>query len=286
MKYLFWFILPLLGLIIVIQTVVVNPLSGNCNSRRGAAVQEKEVKVMPLYAASKKKTLPINETNQTTNRTSAEGDQSLEQFQKSVDQIFHGLRATVKSEVPSEAQAKAPNTFDARVVKVCDGDTFIVDVNGTEKRIRLAAVDAPETKQLGGAEAKAKLESLVGNKTVTLEPVDTDRYGRIVAFVTVDGKTINEQLVKEGVVWYCREYANGRNYYDSMVFAMQNKIGLWKLAGTLPPALYRKLAMLGKLGANIIKNGLYLDNNGILHNKNIPCKTSYPARMRWNGIDS
>ena len=46
MKYLFWFILPLLGLIIVIQTVVVNPLSGGCSGRKGAAAIQKEVDTM------------------------------------------------------------------------------------------------------------------------------------------------------------------------------------------------------------------------------------------------
>ena len=78
----------------------------------------------------------------------------------------------------------------AQVKKVIDGDTFET-ISG--QRIRLAGVDAPEKGKPGSAEATQKLESLVGNKNVLVDPVGTS-YGRIVADVEIDGKSVNKSM--------------------------------------------------------------------------------------------
>lgn len=77
------------------------------------------------------------------------------------------------------------------VVKVIDGDTFIVNrkVDGTN-RVRLANVDAPELHQYGGRQSANALKSLIAGKQVTLTPVGRS-YDRIVADVRVRRKSVN-----------------------------------------------------------------------------------------------
>ena len=78
----------------------------------------------------------------------------------------------------------------ARVKRVIDGDTFET-VSG--QRVRLAGVDAPEPGKPGSVKATEKLESLVGNKNVIVDPVGTS-YGRIVADVEIGGKSVNKSM--------------------------------------------------------------------------------------------
>ncbi|MEX1997648.1 MAG: thermonuclease family protein, partial [Candidatus Andersenbacteria bacterium] len=91
----------------------------------------------------------------------------------------------------------------ATVARVIDGDTIELS---TGERVRYIGVDTPETvdprtaPQCLGKEASNKNKELVEGKAVTLEKdvSETDRYGRLLRYVYVDGKMINEALVAEG----------------------------------------------------------------------------------------
>jgi endonuclease YncB( thermonuclease family) len=95
---------------------------------------------------------------------------------------------------------------------VVDGDTIWLE--GT--KIRIADIDAPEThdprcaseKQLGD-HSTVRLRQLLNAGTVTLEPIDRDedRYGRKLRIVRVDGVSVGDTLVAEGLA---RWYAGGR----------------------------------------------------------------------------
>ena len=78
----------------------------------------------------------------------------------------------------------------AKVTEVLDGDTFETEFG---KRVRLANVNAPEAGKHGADEATAKLRELVEGKNARVNPVGTS-YGRIVADVTVDGKSVNDAM--------------------------------------------------------------------------------------------
>ncbi len=95
------------------------------------------------------------------------------------------------------------------VIKVIDGDTFIID-DGSPKgaRVRLIGIDAPETRKTGrkeigyyGAEAKRYLETLILKKQVALEyDVNKyDRYMRLLAYAYLsDGTFVNAHLIDNG----------------------------------------------------------------------------------------
>ena len=42
------------------------------------------------------------------------------------------------------------------------------------------------------------LADLIAEKTVSVEEVDRDRYGRVVARVTIDGRLVNAEMVQPG----------------------------------------------------------------------------------------
>lgn len=114
----------------------------------------------------------------------------------------------------SEGQLCAQNPIrvvSGRVIKVSDGDTIkVVTAEGTDLKIRLAGIDAPETRKLVkgvevkpgqpyGEESKAFTEKFLNGKEVRVEIYAMDLYRRILGFVFVDGKNLNLELVKAGL---------------------------------------------------------------------------------------
>ena len=94
------------------------------------------------------------------------------------------------------------------VTRVIDGDTIEVDYNGTIEKVRLIGVDTPESVHpdssknteegiLASDYTKARLEG----KRVELEfdVQQRDQYGRLLAYVWVDGVMYNKTLLEEGV---------------------------------------------------------------------------------------
>lgn len=92
-------------------------------------------------------------------------------------------------------------TSEERAVctKVVDGDTIYLS-NG--KKVRLVGVNTPEKGVAGCQASKRFVEKLCLNKEVGINADDrkyTDKYGRTLAVVIVDGKNLNEILLKEGL---------------------------------------------------------------------------------------
>ena len=91
---------------------------------------------------------------------------------------------------------------------VVDGDTLYLE----GVKIRIADLDAPETHDFKCPEEKSlgdratrRLISLVNSGEVTLAPIDRDedRYGRKLRIVKVDGESVGETLVEDGLArWY------------------------------------------------------------------------------------
>ena len=113
---------------------------------------------------------------------------------------------------------------------VHDGDTITV---GNET-VRLASIDAPELDQPYGSSARALLESMVLGQTVTVTPIQTDRYGRLVGTVfKSDCSNINLNLVREGAAWYHEAYQceidirQRQAYAAAQAQARAARRGLW-----------------------------------------------------------
>lgn len=102
---------------------------------------------------------------------------------------------------------KVPIT-GGQVIKVYDGDTITIASklpfeNSPLYRfsVRLNGIDTPEIKTKNEDEktvakqAKEALSELIMNKYVTLQNIDSEKYGRILADVYVDNICVNEWLI-------------------------------------------------------------------------------------------
>ena len=80
------------------------------------------------------------------------------------------------------------------VTRVIDGDTF--ETASRKRPVRLANVNAPEKYQKGGQAAKTKLKKLIQGQKVTVNTVARDVYGRAVANVSANRKSVNAAMRK------------------------------------------------------------------------------------------
>lgn len=122
-----------------------------------------------------------------------------------------------------------------------DGDTIKVLLNNKKYTIRMLAVDTPEsvhpTKEVEyyGKEASNYTCNLVKNaKKIEIEYDEdsdkTDKYDRLLVWVFVDGKLLQEEMVKNGyakVAYLYGDYKYTSILEDAQELASAKNIGIW-----------------------------------------------------------
>lgn len=112
--------------------------------------------------------------------------------------------------LPSSAQLRDEGpAIDVQLAHVIDGDTIVVSRKGQEERVRILGIDAPEHAREGepgercADEATALTEELTSTGVVVIVPdlsqPETDRYGRTMAYVEVDGEDVGAALLEAGI---------------------------------------------------------------------------------------
>ena len=120
--------------------------------------------------------------------------------------LFFAATASACSGPPTattNAGTAAPPANDpATVVRVFDGDTIAVLLDGEEVSVRLIGVNAPETGECLAEESKKRLEEILQGKQVRLETdeEESDRFGRMLAYLWAEEVLVNERLAAEGLV--------------------------------------------------------------------------------------
>ena len=143
-----------------------------------------------------------------------------------------------------------PNSLHCQLIpgSIYDGDTFRVNCNGEQVKIRLCGIDAPEKDQALGIESRDTLRKLIRDD-IYLTIVDSDRYGRKVAevFVPVRGERelfVNAELVKSGMAWHYTRYSLHCPNQDTLVSmeasAKQKQLGIWGDSASVPPWEWRR----------------------------------------------
>jgi len=120
------------------------------------------------------------------------------------------------------------------VVRVIDGDTIELTSGET---VRLLMIDTPET--TGGAtdcygqEAKQYLTvALIGqNIDLAYDTQCEDQYGRLLAYVSLDGRELNTLMVERGYACVLHIPPNGNDReeeFESLEYlARTNGVGMW-----------------------------------------------------------
>ena len=154
-----------------------------------------------------------------------------------------------KNEAKKEKEEKEsyePGTTDRIPVKLSaavDGDTAKFVYNNKTETFRFLLIDTPETKhpRLGkqpfGQEASDRTAELLRNaKKIEVEfdvGQKQDKYHRYLAYIYVDGKMLNDILVKEGLARVAYVYPPNTRYLSeleaSQEKAREEKLGIWSL---------------------------------------------------------
>lgn len=129
-----------------------------------------------------------------------------------------------------------------KVIKVKDGDTVCLLMNGKEQVIRLAHIDCPEKRQAFGTKAKQIASDLCFGKFVKLKSdFKKDRNKRIIGEIILpNGRNLNKELVRKGFAWHYKKYSKDDSYQKLEQKARFSKIGLWADKKPIAPWEFRK----------------------------------------------
>lgn len=133
---------------------------------------------------------------------------------------------------------EAQYQFTGTITRVIDGDTFWFACKYGSFKVRMAGIDAPELKQKFGKESKAFLARFT-NKRAVIKTIQTDKYGRYVAFLFIDNVCINLLCVRYGYAWDYGYFNTDSSYALAQKLAQKENKGLWAFAH-VEPWNYRK----------------------------------------------
>ncbi|HEX8774682.1 MAG TPA: thermonuclease family protein [Pyrinomonadaceae bacterium] len=156
------------------------------------------------------------------------------------------------------AQAQAASkerVIEGKVVKVSDGDTItVLDRENNQHKIRFQGIDAPESKQAFGQASKENLSNMIFGKEVKVVWSKTDKYGRTVGKILLDGRDINIEQIKAGYAWHYKSYEREQPPEDRVSYAAAEqdaraaKRGLWQDPNPTPPGEWRADAKTERWG--------------------------------------
>ncbi len=172
------------------------------------------------------------------------------------DRTFHPfLKTSVPTSITQDSDWNKYNEKTFTIVKVVDGDTIDIDIPDASyktTRIRLLAIDTPETEKspkgamyYGKEASEFTTKTALGQKvTVLLDKLSKtrDKYHRLLAFVrfadttlrstlrSTSGRILNEELVSQGFAYADTRFPH--SYYEKYIqlekTAREQKKGLWE----------------------------------------------------------
>ncbi len=149
-------------------------------------------------------------------------------------EIKESISATVKEDVTRDEE-----WFN--VVKVVDGDTLAVNINGVAETIRIIGINTPETVdprkpvECFGKEASDKAKSILEGKKIRLEADpgqgERDKYDRLLRYIFLEDETdFGKIMIEDGFAYeytYNTPYKYQAEYKEAEKSARENKRGLW-----------------------------------------------------------
>ena len=131
------------------------------------------------------------------------------------------------------------------VIAVSDGDTLTARCGSAhaplQLKVRIAAIDAPESRQAFGPQARKNLVQLCLRQRARIQVLEKDRYGRNVANVRCGDTDVASAQVRAGLAWIYTPYARQHPHLVPLQRqARASHIGLWSQRRPLAPWSYRQ----------------------------------------------
>lgn len=151
----------------------------------------------------------------------------------------------------------SPESYNATLIEVVDGDTIDISTEGREDTVRLLGVDTPETHssnkpeefgledttenraclEINGEEAAEYLERNLDTSIRVETDPSADRrggYGRLLAYVYNSNTSINKQLLEKGLARvYTGKFSREKEYIQIEKEAKEKEKGLWSCPNTV-----------------------------------------------------
>jgi len=167
-----------------------------------------------------------------------------------LDNYFNDGNVNQTSTTTTTTNVNASDIVKGIVVRVVDGDTAVIRVNGEDRRVRFLGVDTPETVHpTKGVQPHGKEASNFTKETLTARDVwleydknPTDRYNRHLAYVWLSKpEKINDETIRRDM-FNAKLLAQGyakvmiikpNNRYEKLFKEIQNeaeksKLGIWE----------------------------------------------------------
>lgn len=141
----------------------------------------------------------------------------------------------------------------ADFVRHVDGDTTVLRIDGKEQKVRFLLVDTPETVnpktkvQTFGFEASKRTKELLSTASEITFEYDsgdkTDRYGRVLGYIFVDGTLLQKTLVSEGLARVAYVKEPNTKYLleleEAQEKAKNESLGIWSIPGYVTERGYK-----------------------------------------------
>jgi micrococcal nuclease len=153
-----------------------------------------------------------------------------------------GYGAWQKTKPLADDMRSSSSQSNGLIIRVTDGDTLHVKIAGEDKTVRLIGIDTPETHkprvkvECGGKEASANMVRLapVGakvNLTYDSSQDRTDRYGRLLAYASVNRRSLQIEQLRAGwaevYVYRHKDFKRVDSFRRVSAVAERHKRGVW-----------------------------------------------------------
>lgn len=127
-------------------------------------------------------------------------------------------------------------SWEGRVTEVVRADELRVLHQGSVEKVRLYGIDAPIDPQPFGKEALFYTMRRVLGRTVEVQPLIRDHLDRIIAWVWIDGESLNREMLRSGIAWWYKKYLPFEKELEILeAEARKANVGLWAKPNPIPP---------------------------------------------------
>lgn len=129
-----------------------------------------------------------------------------------------------------------PAGVDARVVRVFDGDSLKVTIDGRDDEVRLLGINAPEPDECFADAARSLLADAAGD-AIVIVGTERDQFGRIIGYAYRGATNLNQWMVSQGgAIATTRDHELRTDFIAAEQDAILRGIGMWSTTTCTPGA--------------------------------------------------